>query len=506
MTETPPDPASDAVGDARGREREVLLARRESLERLRAKGIEPYAWGFDPDAHAADVRERHGDLPPETLTEDVVAVAGRIVLARRFGRLVFFTLRDRTGDLQLVCSRDAMGAEAFSLLDDVDLGDIVGARGPVMTTKKGELSVRADELVMLSKSLRPLPEKWHGLKDADLQQRQRYLHLATDLGYRGVVKARAKTLNAFRRVLDDRGFVEVETPVLQPTAGGAIARPFVTHHGALDIDLYLRIALELYLKRLLVGGLERVYEIGRNFRNEGIDRDHNPEFTMLELYQAYGDYFSMMEIGQALIREAALAVRGSLRFEYRGRELDLESEWRRVTMLELVSEATGEDITLERTDLGRIAERQDLEVHPTWGPGKLVLELFEKLVEEHLWHPTWVMDMPREVSPLARPHRTSPGVVEHADLVIAGMELIPAYSELSDPDEQRTSFEIQAQARSKGEDETHPMDEDFLTALEHGMPPAGGLGLGVDRLLKILADQPSIRDVILFPHRRPEGG
>ncbi|HEU4355155.1 MAG TPA: lysine--tRNA ligase [Actinomycetota bacterium] len=506
MSDAPREPDPRTAAEARGREREVLLARRQSLERLRTRGIEPYAWGFDPDAHAADVRERHRDLPPQTLTEDRVAVAGRIVLARRFGRLVFLTLRDRTGDLQLVCSAEAMGADAFALLDDVDLGDIVGARGPVMTTKKGELSVRADELVLLSKSLRPLPEKWHGLRDADLQQRQRYLHLATDLAYRGVVEARAKTLNAFRRVLDARGFVEVETPVLQQTAGGAIARPFVTHHGALDIDLYLRIALELYLKRLLVGGLERVYEIGRNFRNEGIDRDHNPEFTMLELYQAYGDYTSMMEIGQALICEATLAVRGTLRFDYQGRELDLQGEWRRTTMLELVSEATGEEISLDREDLGAIATRHGIDVHATWVPGKLVLELYEKLVEEHLWQPTWVMDLPREVSPLARPHRTSPGVVEHADLVIAGMELIPAYSELSDPDEQRRSFQIQAEARSRGEDETHPTDEDFLTALEHGMPPAGGLGLGVDRLLKILADQPSIRDVILFPHRRPEGG
>ncbi len=492
--------------DVGGREAEVLKARRDSLERLRGKGIEPFAWGFDPDAHAADVRERHGDLPPETLTEDRVAVAGRVVLARRFGKLVFFTLRDRTGDLQLFCSEDVMSADTFALLEEVDLGDIVGARGRVMTTRKGELSVGVEDLVMLSKALRPLPEKWHGLKDPDLQQRQRYLHLATDLDYRGVVQARAKTLKAFRRVLDDRAFVEVETPVLQATAGGAIARPFLTHHGALGIDLNLRIALELYLKRLLVGGLERVYEIGRNFRNEGIDRDHNPEFTMLEVYQAYGDYFSMMELGQAVIRAAALEVRGSLRFEYQGRPLDLESEWRRATLLDLVSEATGEEITLDREDLPDVARMRGIEVHPTWGPGKLVLELYEKLVEEHLWDPIWVMDLPREVSPLARPHRTSPGVVEHADLVIAGMELIPAYSELSDPDQQRESFRIQAEARAKGEDETHPMDEDFLTALEHGMPPAGGFGLGVDRLLKILADQPSIRDVILFPHRRPDEG
>jgi lysyl-tRNA synthetase class 2 len=305
-------------------------------------------------------------------------------------------------------------------------------------------------------------------------------------------------------VLDERDFVEVETPVLQAMHGGALARPFTTHHNALDVDLYLRIALELYLKRLLVGGLERVYEIGRIFRNEGIDRDHNPEFTMLEAYQAYGDYETMMELGQALIRAAALEVRGTLRFEYQGREVDLESEWQRRTMLELVSEATGEEITLERADLLEVASRHGIEGDPAWGPGKIVHELYERLVENELWGPIFVCDLPREVSPLARPHRSTPGVVEHYDLVIAGMELIPAYSELSDPDEQRMSFEIQRAARDHGQEETHPMDEDFLTALEHGVPPAGGLGLGVDRLLMILADVPSIRDVILFPHLRPE--
>jgi lysyl-tRNA synthetase class 2 len=359
---------------------------------------------------------------------------------------------------------------------------------------------------MLTKSLRPLPEKWHGLKDPDLQQRQRYLQLVTDLDSRRVVTARAQTMNAFRRVLDERGFVEVETPVLHPTAGGGIARPFVTHHRVLDVDLYLRIALELYLKRLLVGGLERVYEIGRTFRNEGIDRDHNPEFTMLEAYQAYGDYGTMMELGRALVTEAATTVRGTLRFEYQGREVDLGGEWPRRTMLDLVSEAVGESVSLDRDDLVDVAARCGIDVDPRWGPGKIVYELYEKLVEDELWGPIFVCDVPREVSPLARPHRDSPGVVEHYDLVIAGMEIIPAYSELSDPDEQRRSFEIQREAREQGEEETHPMDEDFLTALEHGMPPAGGLGLGVDRLLMILTDRPSIRDVILFPHHRPEGG
>ncbi len=490
-----------------GREAEVLKARRESRERLAerafALSLEQALGVREPDV-AASVREAHGSLGPDAVTDDRRTVAGRVVLKRDIGKLVFLVLRDRTGDLQLVCNQDTEPA-SLKLVAEVDLGDIVGATGRVGTTRKGELSVFVERLAMLSKALRPLPEKWHGLKDPDLQQRQRYLQLATDLEYRRVVTARAETLKAFRRTLEGRRFVEVETPVLHPTAGGAIARPFVTHHRVLDVDLYLRIALELYLKRLLVGGLERVYEIGRIFRNEGMDRDHNPEFTMLELYQAYGDYETMMEVGQALIREAALAVRGSLRFEYEGREVDLESEWPRRTMVDLVSEAVGEEVTLERADLGELAAHHELEVDPGWGPGKLVYELYEKLVEDELWGPVWVCDLPREVSPLARPHRSEPGLVEHADLVLCGTELIPAYSELSDPDEQRRSFEIQAAARAKGEEETHPMDEDFLVALEHGMPPAGGLGLGVDRLVMILADVPSIRDVILFPHHRPEG-
>jgi len=504
MTEDAGAPASAERSD-RGREADVLRARRESRERLGGRAFAfslREALGVDePDATSA-IRDAHPALEPDTTTEDRRTVAGRVMLKRDLGKLVFLVVRDRTGDLQLVCN-EATDAEALRLLPEVDLGDIVAATGRVGTTRRGELSLFVDRLAMLSKSLRPLPEKWHGLKDPDLQQRQRYLHLATDLGYRRVVVARAETVKAFRRVLEQRGFVEVETPVLQSTSGGAIARPFLTHHNALDIGLNLRIALELYLKRLIVGGLERVYEIGRIFRNEGIDRDHNPEFTMLEAYQAYGDFETMMDLTRALVREAALAVRGTLVFEYQGREVDLEREWRRDTMLELVSEATGEEISLERDDLRAIAERHGIEVDPTWGPGKLVYELYEKLVEDRLWGPIFVTEIPREVSPLARPSRTMPGMVEHFDLVLCGTELVPAYSELSDPDEQRRSFQIQAEARAHGEEETHPMDEDFLLALEHGMPPTGGMGLGIDRLVMILADVPSIRDVILFPHHRP---
>jgi lysyl-tRNA synthetase class 2 len=503
--EAPPAPDDRSGDGSGGREAEILRGRRESRDRLGERAFAfslRDALGVDEADTAAAIRAAHPSLDADTLTEDSRTVAGRVVMKRDIGKLVFLVVRDRTGDLQLVCN-ERTDADSFALLQEVDLGDVVGASGVVGTTRRGELSLFVEKLAMLSKSLRPLPEKWHGLKDPDLQQRQRYLHLATDLEYRRVVLARAETVKAFRRVLEARGFVEVETPVLQSTSGGAIARPFLTHHNALDIDLNMRIALELYLKRLIVGGLERVYEIGRIFRNEGIDRDHNPEFTMLEAYQAYGDYETMMELTQALIREAALAVRGSLTFTYQGREVDLASEWKRDTILDLVSERTGEEISLERTDLAAIAERHGIEVDPSWGPGKLVYELYEKVVEEDLWGPIFVCDIPREVSPLARPHRTTPGVVEHFDLVLCGTELVPAYSELSDPDEQRRSFEIQAEARRHGEEETHPMDEDFLTALEHGMPPTGGMGLGVDRLVMILADVPTIRDVILFPHHRP---
>jgi lysyl-tRNA synthetase class 2 len=502
MSDGPDEPTEE---ESRGRLAETLVARRQKLERLRARGVEPFALGFDPDATLEQIRGKHGSLGAGRETDDRYRVAGRIMLLRRQGKLTFITLRDGTGELQLFISPQDLGG-GYALIDELDLGDIVGAEGRAMTTRRGELSLRVERLELLTKALRPLPEKWHGLRDPEARVRRRYLDLATNLEHRRVVTARAGVLKAFRRVLDDRGFVEAETPALQGTPGGALAKPFVTHHRALDIDLYLRIAPELYLKRLLVGGLERVYEIGRNFRNEGIDRDHNPEFTMLEFYQAYGDYEDMMELAEALMKEAALAVRGTLEFEYLGRELDLGKPWRRVPLLEIVSQKVGESVTLEGTDLGAVAARQGVPLEPTWGPGKIVLELYEKLVEQDVWDPTFVRDFPREVSPLARPHRTEPGLTEQFDLMICGMEIGPAYSELTDPDEQRSKFLDQQRLRRAGDEEAHPLDEDFLEALEHGMPPAGGMGIGVDRVTMILADVPSIRDVILFPHLRPEAG
>jgi lysyl-tRNA synthetase class 2 len=328
--------------------------------------------------------------------------------------------------------------------------------------------------------------------------------MATDLEARRPALARAALLRSLRSELDGRGFVEVETPVLQPVAGGANARPFTTHHNTLDMDLKLRISLELFLKRLTVGGLERVYEIGRIFRNEGIDRDHNPEFTMLELYQAYADYHDIMSLTQDLLVAAALAVLGSTTVRFGGHDIGLEGDWTRMTLLEAVGRAAGEPVTLDRADLPALAERLGVGVDPSWGPGKIVQELFDKLVEPTLIEPTFVHDFPREVSPLARPHRDDPALTEHFDLVIGGVELATAFSELTDPDEQRAKFEAQVAAREAGDEEAHPLDEDFLRALEHGMPPQGGIGIGIDRLLKFLLDAATLRDVILFPHQRPE--
>jgi lysyl-tRNA synthetase class 2 len=365
---------------------------------------------------------------------------------------------------------------------------------------------------MLTKALRPLPEKWHGLRDEDLQQRRRYVHLIVDEKPRNYFRARAVVLKTMRGYLDEHGYTEFEGPMLQIVAGGANARPFTTFHNDLDVEMKLRISLELFLKRMLVGGAERVFEIGRNFRNEGIDRDHNPEFTMLEAYCAYGDYNTMMRLSEDLIVACAREVNAilgrdpdSLAIPFGGREIDLTPPFARTTILGSVSEAIGEEVTLDRPDLRQLAERHDVPLEDAWGPGKVALEMFEKLVEHTIERPTFVCDFPREVSPLARPHRDDPGLTEHFDLVIGGLELVTAFSELTDPDEQRARFEDQLRAKEAGDEEAHPLDEDFLRALEHGMPPTGGMGLGIDRLLMLLTDADSLRDLIMFPSARPEG-
>jgi len=508
----------DRPAAERGREAEVLAARRASLDRLgrdRAFALDLRSvLDVDEPVPTGRIRAEHSDLAPDATTTVRVVVAGRVVLKRDLGKLKFATIRDRDGDLQLVFAQASLPEDRFDLLNEVDLGDIIGVAGVVGTTRRGELSVFVDRWAMLTKALRPLPEKWHGLQDPDLQQRRRYLHLIADETPRRYVAARAATLKTMRRILDERGFVEFEGPILQLVAGGANARPFTTHHHALGVDMKLRISLELYLKRMLVGGLERVYELGRNFRNEGIDRDHNPEFTMLEAYQAYGDYHTMMELSETLVRECCRAVDPIMGREpdrlvipVRDHQVDLAPPFRRITILEAVSELAGEEISLESSEeIYGIAERLVVPLDEAWGPGKIVQEIFDKLIEPTLIQPTFVCDFPREVSPLARPHRENPRLTEHFDLVIGGVELVTAFSELTDPIEQRAKFELQQQMKEVFGDEVHPMDEEFLRALEHGMPPAGGLGMGVDRLLLVLTDAPSLRDLIMFPSQRPPGG
>jgi lysyl-tRNA synthetase class 2 len=483
-----------------------IRVRREKLDRLREAGIDPYPIGFARTHTLAEIRERYADIPADTATGDRVAIAGRVMLNRSGGKLCFATLRDATADLQIMLSLDKIGEESLATWKaDVDLGDQVGVEGEVISSKRGELSVLADRWTMTSKALRPLPEKWHGLADAETRVRLRYVDLIVNPDAREMVRTRSTVLASLRDTLGRRGYAEVETPVLQLVHGGAAARPFTTHLNAFDLDLTLRIALELHLKRLVVGGIERVYEIGRIFRNEGVDSTHSPEFTMLEAYEAYGDYNTMADLTRDLVLDAARAVGRTVVPDGRGGELDLTAEWRTVTVHEAVSQATGAAVTIDTSeaDLRAIAAKHDVGLHEAWNAGQIVLELFEKLVEHTLVEPTFVRDYPVEVRPLARPHRDDPRLAEAWDLVIAGVELAPAYSELVDPVEQRKRLTEQSLLAAGGDPEAMQLDEDFLRALEYGAPPMGGLGLGVDRLVMLLTGV-GIRETITFPLLRPE--
>src|SRR3954467_9598458 len=480
---------------------EQMRVRREKLERLRAQGVDPYPLGVPRTATLDDDRRRHPDLAPDTATGDVVSVAGRVVLKRDGGKLCFATLRDGTAELQVMLSLDRVGAESLETWKrEIDLGDHVSVTGEVISSRRGELSVLGDSWVLASKALRPLP-KWHGL-DAEARVRQRYAELAVNAEARALVHAKATVLRSLRETLARRQFTEVETGVLQFTNGGAAARPFTTHLNAFDTETYLRIALELPLKRLVVGGVERVYEIGRTFRNEGIDTTHNPEFTMLEAYEAYGDYDTMAELTRDLVLDAARALGPTV---VPGTDIDLEKPWRSATLHELVAEATGRDVDpgTDADTLRDIAAANDVALQPGWTAGEIVLELFEKLVEHTLREPTFVKDYPIEVRPLARPHRDDPRLAEAWDLIIAGVELAPAYSELVDPVEQRQRLVEQSLRAAGGDPEAMQLDEDFLRALEYGAPPMGGLGLGVDRLVMLFTGV-GIRETIAFPLMRPE--
>jgi lysyl-tRNA synthetase class 2 len=453
---------------------------------------------------AADLQAAHAGLGDGESSGVNAVVAGRIMLLRDMGRLAFATLRDSSGSIQLMAT--AKGTGDYKGLTGLNLGDWVVARGEVIRSNKGELSVRVETWELLAEARRGFGDKWHGITDTDMRYRQRYADLWANESSRATFQARSRIMTLTRRFLDERGFVEVETPIFHPIPGGALARPFTTHHNALDLDLYLRIAPELYLKRLVVGGFERVYELARVFRNEGLSTRHNPEFTMLELYQAYADYGDMMELTESLVAYLAREITGSTVITYGGREVDLTPPWRRASMIELIEEHTGLrlDVRQPVDELAAIATEHGVEVDPSWGPGKLILEIYEKTTESELWGPVFVTDYPQEVSPLAREHRELPGIVERFEPIVAGRELGNAFSELIDPDEQRRRFEDQARARAAGDADAMVVDDDYVRALEYGLPPTGGLGIGMDRLVMLLTDTPSIRDVVLFPTLRPE--
>jgi len=475
------------------------------IEQLREQGLDPFPARVGYTHTAAEAvaafESAEGDDTIET------QVVGRLVSQRVMGRSSFAHLADGSGRIQIYVRQDEVGEELYELFRrTVDVGDFLQASGHLFRTRTGEVSVHVTALQLIAKAIRPMPEKWHGLRDVETRYRQRYLDLMANEEVRGIFVARSRMITAIRRFLDERGFLEVETPILQPIYGGAAARPFVTHHNALDQTLYLRIADELYLKRLIVGGLDRVYEIGHNFRNEGISTKHNPEFTAIELYQAYADYHDMMDLVENLYSEVAREVVGRTTVTYQGQEIELAPPWRRVTMRDVIVEATGLDIGALSTlqPLWDAVQARGLEVPPQPSWGKLVDALFGEFAEPTLIQPTFVMDYPREISPLAKNKPGDPDWVERFEFFIAGMESGNAFSELNDPIEQRARFVEQGRASEAGDDEAHPMDEDFITALEHGMPPTGGLGFGIDRMAMLLTDQTSIREVILFPQLRSQ--
>lgn len=480
----------------------LIQARLEKLKGLREKGIDPYPARFSRSHTIGEVSAHFSFLKEGEQSGEQVTVAGRLVALRRMGRASFLDLRDGSGKIQVHASAGRLGEERYQELCSSDIGDFLGVRGDVFRTKMGELTVEVAEWSLLSKALRPLPEKWHGLKDIELRYRHRSLDLVANQAVREAFVRRSRMVSAMHRFLDARGFLEVETPMMQPIAGGATARPFVTHHNALDIDLYLRVAPELYLKRLVIGGLERVYELGKSFRNEGVSTEHNPEFTILEIYEAYSDYEGMMSLVEELVVTSAQAAVGSTRITYQENEIDLSPPWQRIGLVQAVEEATGLSLDgVTESDIRKQARKKGIEL-PEFSHGKLIEHLFERFVEVGLIRPTIVKDYPMDISPLAKRKQGTEGLVERFELFIGGVEIANAFTELNDPIDQRARFEDQERLREAGDDEAQRMDEDFLFALEHGMPPTGGIGIGIDRLAMLFTDSPSIRDVILFPTLR----
>lgn len=483
-----------------------LIVRREKMEELRAKGIDPFGKRFDRTHSAMDLKNAYGEMENEELESKEIRVqlAGRIMTKRGKGKVGFAHIQDVTGQIQIYVRKDTIGDDQYAIFKTADLGDIVGVKGIVFKTHVGELSIKVDDFQILTKALRPLPDKFHGLKDVEQRYRQRYLDLIVNPESKDIFVTRSKVIQSIRRFLDNKGYLEVETPMMHTIPGGAAARPFITHHNALDIDLYMRIALELHLKRLIVGGLEKVYEIGRVFRNEGVSTRHNPEFTMLELYEAYADFHDIMNLTEDMIVHVAQEVLGTTNIQYGEYNVDLTPKWKRIHMVDAVKEYVGVDFWQEMiVEEARIlAKEHGIEITEHMEVGHIINEFFEQKVEEKLIQPTFVYGHPVEISPLAKKNADDPRFTDRFELFIVAREHANAFTELNDPIDQRERFEAQVKERSQGNDEAHVMDEDFIEALEYGMPPTGGLGIGIDRLIMFLTNAPSIRDVLLFPTMR----
>lgn len=507
MADEPTPLATDSVEESATvsttDERTLRLAKRQALIDA---GEEAYGRHFEQTAHAAELVEHYAALESGAVTEDEVAVAGRIMAIRDQGKICFLVLRDGSGDIQLFCRINVLGEDAWDRLKRLDVGDIVGATGTVLRTRRGELSISPTSVELLSKSCRPLPEKFHGLSDKESRYRQRYVDLTVNPDVKDTFAKRFKIISTIRRYMEGRDFVEVETPILHAIASGANAKPFVTHYNALGVECFLRIAPELHLKRLLVGGFERVFEMNRSFRNEGMDYKHNPEFTTMEAYQAYTDLEGMKNLCQGLFQTCNAAVNESMVITYGDQEIDLGGTWPSRPMTELVSEVCGREVTMDTPvdELRAICREQGITPQDDWGAGKMIFELYDEKVEDTIVNPTFVVDYPVEVSPLAKKKADDPRLTDRFELVIAGCEYANAFSELNDPVDQEERFKAQAEAKAHGDDEAMGYDRDYVRALEYGMPPAGGIGIGIDRLVMLLTNQASIREVLLFPHMRPE--
>lgn len=480
---------------------EQMQVRLDKMHKIEEHGWLPFGHKFEWSHHAADIAEQFEEL---SANETIVRLAGRVMAIRGHGKTCFMDLMDKSGRIQLYVRKDAIGEENYALIKMMDIGDIVGVSGTVFRTHMGELSIKAVSLEMLSKSLRPLPEKWHGLKDIEMRYRQRYVDLIVNPEVRDTFVKRSQIIKSVREILDNRDFLEVETPIMHGIAGGAAARPFITYHNALDMQLYMRIAPELYLKRLIVGGMERVYELGRVFRNEGIDIKHNPEFTIVEIYQAFADYKDMMELTETIVSQTAQKVLGTMKITYEGQEIDLTPPWNRMTMIEAVAKYTGQDFTgvTDIEEARKMAAAINVPIEKTYGIGKIINACFEEHVEDKLIQPTFITGHPKEISPLAKSSVENPEITDRFEGFIYAREICNGFTELNDPIDQRERFVKQVEERKAGDDEAHMMDEDFVNALEYGLPPTGGLGIGIDRLVMFLTDSTSIRDVLFFPHMR----